>query len=198
MKNLLVLTGLLIGFLSNAQDYEQGESIFKANCSACHKMDAKLIGPPLQNTVSEQGFEWAKKWIYNNAELRDAGDAHAIEIFEEYNKQIMPSYSYLSDEELTDLVTYLEGWKNVTMEELSAKNDLSKSISKDTPNLSASVSKDISETMKLIIAAFVFICFCMLVTLAVVYKAFKTIVTVNRIAHKQQMATNSVEKIQLE
>ena len=105
----MALTGLVL----KAQTFEAGEKVFKMNCASCHKMDAKLIGPPLMNVVADQGEDWTRRWILNNDELRKSGDAHAIAIFEEYNKQVMPNYSYLSDDELTGLIAYLKDWKEV-------------------------------------------------------------------------------------
>jgi cytochrome c2 len=53
MKKLLTLMLACFSVTTLAQDYSAGEKIFKGNCAACHKMDAKLIGPPLQNVVVE-------------------------------------------------------------------------------------------------------------------------------------------------
>lgn len=110
MKKILVLL-MLITSVGYSQDFETGKTIFKQNCSACHKMDAKMVGPPLQNTVEDQGREWTQKWIYNSQLLIEQGDAHAKEIYNEYNQMAMPSYSWLAEDELTALVDYLEGWK---------------------------------------------------------------------------------------
>lgn len=105
----LILTTNMLSAM--AQSYESGEKVFKMNCAACHKMDAKLIGPPLINVVADQGEAWTRSWILNNDELRKSGDAHAVAIYEEYNKMVMPNYSYLSDQELTDLIAYLKDWE---------------------------------------------------------------------------------------
>lgn len=111
MKKIVAIAGLaLLGHPGWSQDYKAGEKIFKMNCASCHKMDAKLIGPPLQNVVKEQGADWTKRWILNNAELRESGDEHANAIFAEYNKMVMPNYTYLSDEDISGVVNYLESW----------------------------------------------------------------------------------------
>ena len=56
MKKIVAIVGMaLLGHPGWSQDYKAGEKIFKMNCASCHKMDAKLIGPPLQNVVKEQG-----------------------------------------------------------------------------------------------------------------------------------------------
>lgn len=111
MKKVALLIGtFLIGINAHAQNYEAGEKVFKMNCSSCHKMDSKLIGPPLMNVVADQGEEWTKKWILNNEELRKSGDVHAIAIFEEYKKMVMPNYTFLTKDELTDVLTFLKDW----------------------------------------------------------------------------------------
>ena len=74
-------------------------------------MDKKLVGPPLQDVVELQGKDWTKEWIYNSKALIDAGDPHAVEIWEEYNKAAMPAYNFLQDKELDDIVEYLASYK---------------------------------------------------------------------------------------
>jgi len=114
MRTAVMTVGMtIVSLAAMAQSYEAGEKVYKMNCAACHKMDAKLIGPSLMNVVAEQGEDWTRRWILNNEELRKSGDAHAIAIYEEYNRQVMPNYSYLSDDELTGLITYLRDWKEV-------------------------------------------------------------------------------------
>lgn len=110
MKKLLILF-VFISFSSYSQDFDKGKQIFEQNCSSCHKMDGKLVGPPLQDVVENQGREWTQKWIYNSQLLIEQGDAHANEIYNEYNQMAMPSYSFLAEDELSALVDYLEGWK---------------------------------------------------------------------------------------
>lgn len=111
MKRILVLICVLFTQIGYSQNFETGKTIFKENCSSCHKMDAKLLGPPLQNTVEDQGRDWTQKWIYNSQLLIQEGDTHANEIYNEYNQMAMPAYSWLEDEEMSALLDYLEGWK---------------------------------------------------------------------------------------
>lgn len=110
MKKLLILL-LFVSTNLYSQDFETGKTIFEQNCSSCHKMDGKLVGPPLQDVVETQGREWTQKWIYNSQLLIEEGDSHAKEIYNEYNQMAMPSYSWLAEDELSALVDYLEGWK---------------------------------------------------------------------------------------
>ena len=111
MRSLLTL--LLLIFVNSvySQNYDNGEKIFSLNCVACHKMDEALVGPKLNTVVKLQGEDWVKSWIKNNVELRESGDKHAKEVYEKYRGSAMPVYEgMLSEEELDDLVFYLENW----------------------------------------------------------------------------------------
>ena len=111
MKKIIVILVFLIGIFGYSQDYAKGKQLFNQHCAACHKMDRKLVGPPLQDVVELQGRDWTKEWIYNSKALIDSGDDHAIEIWEEYNRAAMPAYNFLPDEELEDIVEYLAQYK---------------------------------------------------------------------------------------
>ena len=106
MRLLLVFL-ILVSSFSFGQTFERGKELFKQNCAACHNMEKKRVGPPLQGTVGAQGSEWTKEWIKNSQALIKSADGHAVEIWNEYNQAAMPSYSYLPDEDLESLVTYL-------------------------------------------------------------------------------------------
>ena len=185
MKRLLIAPLLMLSLSVSAQDYAAGEKIFKANCAACHKMDSKVIGPPLQNTVAEQGFEWTKKWIYNNEELRASGDAHALAIYEEYNRQVMPPYSYLSDEELTNLVTYIGEWKEKQSAPAVADAYGADSASGETVATAPKAKRELSSGGKVVLGVILFACIMVTITILTLYRAFKTMVEVNKEMHNR-------------
>ena len=111
MKKIIVILIFITGIFGYSQDYAKGKQLFNQHCAACHKMDRKLVGPPLQDVVELQGRDWTKEWIYNSKALIDSGDDHAVEIWEEYNRAAMPAYNFLPDEELEDIVEYLAQYK---------------------------------------------------------------------------------------
>ncbi|MGB5363713.1 MAG: c-type cytochrome [Aureibaculum sp.] len=83
-----------------------GKKIFNANCAACHKLDAKLIGPALGDVADRRSTDWLKLWIKDNAALRASGDADAIAIFNEYNGSPMTAFPQLSDEDIDAILAY--------------------------------------------------------------------------------------------
>ncbi len=86
---------------------ERGKKIFKANCTACHKLDKKLIGPALFKIGETRSLEWLKLWIKDNNALRASGDKDAKAIFEEFKGMPMMAFPQLSDENIEDIVKYL-------------------------------------------------------------------------------------------
>ncbi len=102
-----ILTAFLVSPVL-ADDIENGEKLFKQNCTACHMMtEAKLVGPGLKGVTDKYEREWLIKWIRNSQELIASGDERAIKIFEEYNKSVMTAFDF-SDDEFSDLLAYLE------------------------------------------------------------------------------------------
>lgn len=89
-------------------DPAKGKDLFKANCAACHKLEGKLVGPPLGGVTEKKSAEWLHKWIKNSQALIAAGDKDAVAIFEEYNKVPMLAYeNILSEEDINNVLAYV-------------------------------------------------------------------------------------------
>ena len=93
-----------------AVDPAVGEKLFKQYCTACHKMNAKLVGPALEGMHKRRSEEWLVKWIHNNAALRATGDKEAIAIYNEYGKNEMPTFTNLNDDEIKSIIAYVAAW----------------------------------------------------------------------------------------
>lgn len=111
MKKVLLMLLLVISTTTYSQEFEKGKELFQVNCAGCHNMEKRLVGPALQDVVEVQGREWVGKWVSNSAQLIATGDAHATEVFAEYNQMAMPAFDYLKPEELNAIVDYMEGFK---------------------------------------------------------------------------------------
>ncbi|MEZ5008637.1 MAG: c-type cytochrome [Chitinophagales bacterium] len=88
--------------------YKHGEVLFKSNCSACHAIGRKLVGPDLANINAKREKEWLYQWIRNNSELRKSGDTDAIAIYEEYNGSPMNLYLQFTNEDIDAILLYIE------------------------------------------------------------------------------------------
>jgi len=95
----------------SAQDVDvaNGEKIFKSTCAACHKLDKKLVGPPLKGITEKREQEWLIKWIKDSPGLIKSGDKLANEVFEEWNKLPMIANPHLSDQDILDILAYTDG-----------------------------------------------------------------------------------------
>lgn len=93
---------------STTGDAASGEKLFKANCTSCHNINSKLIGPALRDIDKKESDEWLHKWIKNNAALRASGDKDANDIFKEYNNTSMTLFTSFSDQDISDLLAYVK------------------------------------------------------------------------------------------
>ena len=126
-------------------DIQKGEALFKANCTSCHKLGdekkARLIGPGLNVEIFEEYTEqWLIDWIRNSSALIESGDEQAIAIFEEYNQSVMTAFPTFSDDDIKDILAYIE---NPPVEEVAIVEEESKEIIE---------TKSISNTTLLLVA----------------------------------------------
>lgn len=107
-KGALILT---IAFLSVAQafaaDPKEGETLFKANCTSCHAIGKRVVGPALKDIHKTRDEAWLVKWIHNSQDLVKAGDPEAVKIFNEYNQQVMTAFPNLSEDNVKSIVAYI-------------------------------------------------------------------------------------------
>ena len=91
-------------------DPVKGKELFNSLCAACHKPYKKAVGPALHGVVDKYDgdLDWLYKWIVNSRELINAGDSRAVAIYEEYNKQAMPAFPQLSEQDVEDILAYVE------------------------------------------------------------------------------------------
>ncbi len=84
-----------------------GEATFKANCTQCHQIHKKVIGPALAGVYERRSIEWLNAWIRNSQALIASGDEDAIAIYEEYNRTQMTAYPF-DDNQIMELLAYIQ------------------------------------------------------------------------------------------
>lgn len=99
-------------FASCAESFSaDAEKLFKVNCSRCHSIGKGIVtGPDLKDVHTRVPSEqWLFNWIKNNKKMIAAGDAYAVKIYNEYNKQSMDVYEgVLTDEEINAIISYIK------------------------------------------------------------------------------------------
>jgi len=107
----LLLLAILLAFSTSTYAQEDGdvvagESLFKANCAACHKLDKKGVGPALRGVAGKFDRDWLYKWIKDSQGLIKSGDSKAAEIFADNNNSVMTSFPGLSNEDIDNILAY--------------------------------------------------------------------------------------------
>lgn len=116
-RQTLIAIGLLLSTSASIYgqdgDPKNGEKLFKANCTACHALDKKLVGPALGGVVERLkkdqnlDIDWFQKWITNNEKLRASGDKYANEVYEANGKAAMQVFEgKLSEKDINDILAY--------------------------------------------------------------------------------------------
>lgn len=111
MKLSKLLT-LAVSFLLTMQlafaDVAEGEKLYKANCTACHSINDKIVGPALKDVHKRRDAKWLVKWIKNSQALIKSGDATAVQVFKENNEALMTPFETLSDAQIGSIVEYIK------------------------------------------------------------------------------------------
>ena len=137
---------LLMSSPLNAQD---GEALFKANCSSCHKPDKKLVGPALQGARAKWaertgGDEAVIAWVKNSADyLKNAGDSYAKDLYAQFNQSPMTAMP-LNDAEVLAVLDYVDSYAPAVAE-----------VSTESGATDASEETDGDPTMWLIVVAII-------------------------------------------
>lgn len=109
-NSILVLSAVLSAFFTvNAQD---GALLFKQNCAACHKIDAKLVGPKLIGSMAkweEAGEkELMYEWIANPTDLYESGKSKMAKAIWDFSPAAMSPLPHLTKEEIDAIFDYVD------------------------------------------------------------------------------------------
>ena len=111
----LVIIGALLTSTTLYAQNDEGKKLFKSYCAACHKMDQKLVGPPLQGVV--QKWEEAGEgdllveWIKNPEALYKSGKSKMAKAAWELTPTMMTPTPGITDEQIHLIIDYLKNWK---------------------------------------------------------------------------------------
>lgn len=87
-----------------------GAELFDGNCSSCHAVHEKVVGPALKNVYDRRDVAWLTKFIKYPQKVINSGDAYATALYDQYKPTVMPNQD-LSDQEILQVLAYV---KNTT------------------------------------------------------------------------------------
>jgi mono/diheme cytochrome c family protein len=152
-------------------DPVKGKELFKANCAACHKLDAKMTGPMLRGVSAKHDKEWLYKWIHNSTALIKSGDAEALKLWEEYKPSVMTAYPQLSTVDIDNIIAYTDTPKEVA----------GPAVVGGTTTVATGAPVDNSSTNNLVLGALVLVMAILLVMLYLVNNVLSKVAKANGI-----------------
>lgn len=103
----LISVIFLTMFSAGSAIAQDGEALFKANCTSCHAVKDKVVGPALKGIEQRRPEEWLIKWIKNSQAVVKSGDEYAVKLFNDNNKLPMTSFN-LKDAEIKAILAYVK------------------------------------------------------------------------------------------
>jgi copper(I)-binding protein/cytochrome oxidase Cu insertion factor (SCO1/SenC/PrrC family) len=96
----------------------RGEQLFRTRCTSCHSIKGKdpvgALGPDLLAVTKRRDKQWLFDWLKAPDQMLKKKDPIAMKLYKRYDNLAMPNQR-LSQEEATDLLTYIESETNRLM-----------------------------------------------------------------------------------
>lgn len=114
---LAVVCGLLLtsvtafgqgdGIPTDEASISAGMELFDGNCSSCHQVHEKGVGPALKNVYERRDVKWLTSFIKHPGKTIESGDPYAAKLYDQFKPTIMPNQD-LSDEEILQVLAYVK------------------------------------------------------------------------------------------
>jgi mono/diheme cytochrome c family protein len=93
----------------DAESISAGESLFKANCASCHRIDQKLVGPALAGvTERAPSIDWIVSFVQNSQKVIATGDEYAVNLYNEYNQTQMTAFPTFDRGQILNILGYIQ------------------------------------------------------------------------------------------
>ncbi|HMV43326.1 MAG TPA: cytochrome c [Leptospiraceae bacterium] len=87
----------------------KGKQHFETKCSACHKFEEKVVGPPLSGITKRRTPEWIMNMILNPVEMTQK-DPTAMELYSTYLVQM--TFQNVTEDETREILEYFRQMDN--------------------------------------------------------------------------------------
>jgi len=86
-----------------------GKQLFDTNCRTCHRVQERLIGPPLAGVYDRApSLQWIVDFVHNSSAVIASGDPYAVNLFNEYNRVAMTPFTSLSSDDVMNILAYVK------------------------------------------------------------------------------------------
>lgn len=118
----LFILSFMAAFLSLDSFAFDAKEYYQNRCLSCHDLGARDgIGPGLEGVVDERDERWLIEFIQDSQGMVRSGDPLATELFEEWDRRVMPAF-HLSDENTRELIAFIAKGEDAELAELSASS----------------------------------------------------------------------------
>ncbi|GAA3999288.1 c-type cytochrome [Hymenobacter fastidiosus] len=149
-----------------------GDALFKGNCAQCHAINDVVVGPALAGIAKRRPISWLIPWIKNSSKMVASGDEYAVKIYNQYQKQQMPSFQ-LSDAEITSIISYVTAEEGKTAGAPGAATGITPKDGTETPGVADATAS--SSTIDLLLIILVVVLIVMVVTLVIIANIMKDV-----------------------
>lgn len=123
IKLAVVILGVLyFGVVQRANAFDAMQT-FTKKCSSCHSVGGgDGVAPDLKDIKSRRSEDWLIKFISSSEAMVSSGDPTAVELFEKFNKKVMPDQD-LSVSDIRALLDFIQSG-GVVITPMDAKSAL--------------------------------------------------------------------------
>lgn len=87
----------------------KGRQEFLAHCSVCHFIHKESdYAPALGSVTKRHEKAWLSSFIQNSQHMIKSGDVYAESLYVRFDKHVMPPMYFLSEEEINQILDYIE------------------------------------------------------------------------------------------
>ncbi len=151
-----------------------GDALFKNNCSQCHAVNEKVVGPALSGILKRRTIGWVIPWVHNPAKVIAGGDEYAVKLYNEYAKQQMPAFPQLSDKDITSIMAWVTSQEGVAAGGPTVAN-AAKTDGQDGAAAGASASATTGGYTDVLLIVLVVVLLVLVVTLAIIANLMKDV-----------------------
>jgi mono/diheme cytochrome c family protein len=187
----LVFVFALINFTSSAQEIsadpaaiKAGETLFNANCKACHAVKRKLVGPALAGVQDRApSIDWIIDFVHNSSAVISSGDEYAVKLYNEYNKTQMTAFTSLKDEDILNILAYVKSE--------AAKEDVAPTPGPGAGQQAAQDTGLSSTYLNIILIGLVIILLLLLIILGLIVSALKRFLDQKELSEEDREVVHS-------
>ena len=96
--------------VSDVGNQMHGKVLFQQNCASCHHIYKQMTGPALRGVMDRWNHDTVTlyRFIHNSSELIASRHKYSVDLFKQFDKQLMPAFPNLTDQDISDILLYLE------------------------------------------------------------------------------------------